>query len=160
MASTSRELSDAQVLDFLEEKSADCSDTISEDSIGYNFDSSSDSEEEETSQFSENIQENIWEEVDSANPPLPFACDLVGKQIVNVQCTSDPLDYFELFFNDDLITIIVTETNHYAEQFLAREKDKISTTKVLSKMGSHNSKGIEGIPRFANVDGNNSETKP
>ncbi|KAG8239438.1 hypothetical protein J437_LFUL017431 [Ladona fulva] len=39
-----------------------------------------------------------------------------------------PIKYFELFFDDDLIKIIVTETNRDAEQFLAHE-EKILTLK-------------------------------
>ncbi|KAG8237378.1 hypothetical protein J437_LFUL013013 [Ladona fulva] len=39
--------------------------------------------------------------------------------------------YFELFFDDDLIKIIVTETNRYAEQFLAHEKETILSLKNL-----------------------------
>ena len=35
---------------------------------------------------------------------------------------SDPLEFFKLFFTDELIDIIVTETNRYAGQFLAENQ--------------------------------------
>ena len=37
---------------------------------------------------------------------------------VEIKNPLDPLEFFEIFLNDDLINIIVTETNHYANQFL------------------------------------------
>ncbi|KAG8230675.1 hypothetical protein J437_LFUL010489 [Ladona fulva] len=42
---------------------------------------------------------------------------MVGKQVVPVQCANNPLEYFEFFFDDDLLKIIVIETNRYVEQF-------------------------------------------
>ena len=128
MASSSRELCDEQVLDALEEESAECSDSTSEISIGYSLDSNSE-ESEDPSHFSVNFQGNNWQEIDSADPPPPFACELLGKQILPVPCIDDPLAYFELFFDDEIISIIVTETNRYAAQFLAREKEKITQQK-------------------------------
>ena len=37
---------------------------------------------------------------------------------VEIKNPLDPLEFFEIFFNDELINIIVTETNRYISQFL------------------------------------------
>ena len=41
---------------------------------------------------------------------------------VNVQDTEDPISFFELYFDDALINLIVQQTNLYAQQVIA-EKD-------------------------------------
>ena len=52
-----------------------------------------------------------------------------------------PLDYFQLFFSDDIIHSIVTETNRYAEEMIAATEN-ISPS---SRLEANKSKRVESV---------------
>ncbi|GFU90918.1 piggyBac transposable element-derived protein 4 [Trichonephila clavipes] len=66
-----------------------------------------------------------WCKIDSSSPtPSPFSfTDDVGMKAC-VTNTSDPLEYFELFFTDEIVNHIVTETNVFATENLNKFKSK------------------------------------
>ena len=56
-----------------------------------------------------------WGKVDSDPIVAPFT----GESRMNIQLDSyEPLDFFKIFINDDLMNVIVDQTNTYAEQRL------------------------------------------
>ena len=61
-----------------------------------------------------------WHSQGSSRSRFPFNGNPGLK--VNVQNTEDPISLFELFFDDELINLIVQQTNLYAQQVIA-EKD-------------------------------------
>ncbi|GFV98738.1 piggyBac transposable element-derived protein 4 [Trichonephila clavipes] len=66
-----------------------------------------------------------WCRIDSSSPaPSQFSfTDDVGMKacVTNI---SDPLEYFELFFTDEIVNHIVTETNIFAAENLNKFKSK------------------------------------
>jgi hypothetical protein len=69
-------------------------------------------------------REDEWSEISSTNPPpAPERFPFTGGSSMNfrIDPESGALKYFELFFDDELIEFIVTETNRYASDSL-REK--------------------------------------
>ena len=61
---------------------------------------------------------------------LPFTINSGIK--VEIKNPLDPLEVFEIFFNDDLINTIVTETNRYSSQFLEENFSQLKA-RSLSK---------------------------
>ena len=61
---------------------------------------------------------------------LPFTINSGIK--VEIKNPLDPLEVFEIFFNDDLINTIVTETNCYSSQFLEENFSQLKA-RSLSK---------------------------
>lgn len=59
----------------------------------------------------------VWRMAHGTTPrDIPFT----GNSGVQVQTVGfEPYDFFALFINDDLLNCFVTETNRYAEQYLA-----------------------------------------
>ena len=65
--------------------------------------------------------ENGWKKVDSPPVTAPFT----GNSKLNVEMDkSEPIDFFELFINDDFIKILVEQTNLYAQK--CYETDNLS----------------------------------
>ena len=66
------------------------------------------------------VPDPTWHSRGSARSRFPFNGNPGLK--VNVQDTEDPISFFELYFDDALINLIVQQTNLYAQQVIA-EKD-------------------------------------
>ena len=62
------------------------------------------------------LVDNDWVAQGQLRPRFPFSGDPGIK--VNIADTDDPLAYFELFFDETLINVIVQHTNLYAKQYL------------------------------------------
>lgn len=45
-----------------------------------------------------------------------------NRLLVPIPEGNEPVDYFKLIFNDEIINLIVTETNRYAEEIFLREQ--------------------------------------
>lgn len=62
----------------------------------------------------------IWTPVDiTANITAPPRFPFIGNSGIQISIpTEDPLEYFDQFFNEEVISFIVEETNRYAEKFL------------------------------------------
>ena len=55
-----------------------------------------------------------------AHGATPGDIPLTGNPGVQVQTVGfEPYDYFALFINDDLLNCFITESNHYANDFIA-----------------------------------------
>jgi predicted AlkP superfamily phosphohydrolase/phosphomutase len=84
-----------------------------------NFESDASSVKEDVSESDSDtcdVCENVWKNVvrtDKKQKEYNFNKN-AGPKLHNFVGT-DPLHYFDLFFNDDLINIIAEETNRYAE---------------------------------------------
>ena len=93
----------------------------------------------------------VWRMAHEAIPP---GIPLTGNPGVQVQTVGfEPYDYFALFINDDLLNCFITESNHYANDFIAegilrrrsRANDWFPTNKkerkeflaLLFSMGTH-----------------------
>ena len=61
-----------------------------------------------------------WTEIDiSSQIPAPPRFPFTGNPGIQVNiATDDPLEFFELFFDESIISFIVEETNCYAEKYL------------------------------------------
>jgi len=85
---------------------------------------------------------DAWVTQGQLRPKFPFSGNPGIK--VNIADPDDPLAYFELFFDDPLIDMIVQQTNLYAKQFLdfnrstlkkrSRSKEWIDTNKEEMKV--------------------------
>jgi hypothetical protein len=62
------------------------------------------------------MQHGTWAKLGAEGPNFPFT----GKCGINVDLedTSNPLQYLELFCTPDIVEVIARETNRYAQQFL------------------------------------------
>ncbi|XP_064635294.1 piggyBac transposable element-derived protein 4-like [Lineus longissimus] len=69
-----------------------------------------------------------WSVNDQVRDRYPFTGNPGIK--VDIHDTSDPLEFFELFFGDELVDLIVTETNRFARQYLV---EKEGTLKARSR---------------------------
>jgi len=67
-----------------------------------------------------------------------------------VPITRDPKELFSLFLGDDVIDLIVRETNTYAEQCLAETGETWSTTaaEIRAYIGFHILMGINRLPEM------------
>ena len=73
--------------------------------------------------------ENGWGKIDSPPINAPFTKDV----LLNTQMDStEPIDFFKLFFDDDIVELLVTQTNLYAEQCTAAAGN-ITANSRLSK---------------------------
>ena len=67
-----------------------------------------------------------------------------------VDVPESPLDLFELFFSDDIMTEIVEETNRYAEQVMGEERyrewRKITKEELKAFFGFSILMGIDHLP--------------
>ncbi|GFV18331.1 piggyBac transposable element-derived protein 4 [Trichonephila clavipes] len=83
------------------------------------------SSEDDTSDEENFSSVRQWCKIDSSSPaPSRFSfTDDVGMKacVTNI---SDPLEYFELFFTDEIVNHIVTETNIFAAENLNKFKSK------------------------------------
>ena len=91
----------------------------SDSDVDMNFESDASSAEEAVSESesdTSDVCENVWKNVVRADKkPKEYNFNKnAGPKLHNFVGT-DPLHYFDLFFNDDLINIIAEETNRYAE---------------------------------------------
>ncbi|GFY74462.1 piggyBac transposable element-derived protein 4 [Trichonephila inaurata madagascariensis] len=66
-----------------------------------------------------------WCKIDSSSP-APSRFSFIGDVGMKACVTniSDPLEYFELFFTDEIVNHIVTETNIFAAENLNKFKSK------------------------------------
>ncbi|GFY56082.1 piggyBac transposable element-derived protein 4 [Trichonephila inaurata madagascariensis] len=66
-----------------------------------------------------------WCKIDSSSP-VPSRFSFIGDVGMKACVTniSDPLEYFELFFTDEIVNHIVTETNIFAAENLNKFKSK------------------------------------
>ncbi|XP_064643576.1 piggyBac transposable element-derived protein 4-like [Lineus longissimus] len=62
------------------------------------------------------VPDRDWSPHGQARARFPFTSNPGLK--VNIDDPEDPLEFFELFFNDELIDLIVTQTNLFAQQFM------------------------------------------
>ncbi|GBM21673.1 PiggyBac transposable element-derived protein 4 [Araneus ventricosus] len=88
-------------------------------------DSSVDSDESENSFSIQNARQ--WCKIDMQNiPPAPASFPFIGNPGPNFTMADDAtvLDYFELFFDDVMLQIIVKETNRYAQQYMNKAVPK------------------------------------
>ncbi|GFW14939.1 piggyBac transposable element-derived protein 4 [Trichonephila clavipes] len=102
-------------------------DDLSDSESDFSFDSDSDinfsdcsSCSYESDHGSINLQSvRQWCKIDIKNippPPVPFRGN--PGITVNIANNASILNYFELFFNDQILRMIVQETNRYAEQYI------------------------------------------
>ncbi|CAH2014666.1 unnamed protein product [Acanthoscelides obtectus] len=71
-----------------------------------------------------------WVENGIPRPPFPYT-DREGAQVpINIQ---DPVDIFELFFDDSIINLISEETNRYATQFIVHHGQKLKPKSRVRK---------------------------
>ena len=65
-----------------------------------------------------NFREDGWDPTE-----LAFTQTHVGprKEAFSLAKSTNPMDFFNLFLTDDLLDVLVTETNRYATQFLSQE---------------------------------------
>ncbi|GFT38724.1 piggyBac transposable element-derived protein 4 [Nephila pilipes] len=60
-------------------------------------------------------------EIDTSNPSLAPPCFLFTANPavhLNIDISDRTLQFFDIFFNDDLLEMIVAETNQYADRFI------------------------------------------
>ncbi|GFY75870.1 piggyBac transposable element-derived protein 4 [Trichonephila inaurata madagascariensis] len=83
------------------------------------------SSEDDSSDEEDFLSVRQWCKIDSSSPApsrFSFICDVGMKACVtNI---SDPLEYFELFFTDEIVNHIVTEANIFAAENLNKFKSK------------------------------------
>jgi hypothetical protein len=74
------------------------------------------SDEEENVSDNSSMQHHKWAKSGAKQPRFPFA----GKPGINVDLEgpSNSLEYSELFCTSNLVQVIATETNWYAQKFL------------------------------------------
>ena len=81
----------------------------------------------------------IWTPIDtSANLAAPPRFPFTGTSGIQALITTDdPLEYFQLFFNEEIISFIVDETNRYAEQYL-QSNELTPSSRVLNWKETNN----------------------
>ena len=139
MASTSRKIkSPGPAHDDLEDDDGDDSDVTMED-ITSNSSSSSDDDDNEQQMTADDSDSD---EDDSA---LPADWTTKGKKKRNfifrgeagvkfeVLDKEDPVEFFEKFFDDEVIDYLVTETNRFANQFLDENLETLSPQSRMNK---------------------------
>ena len=76
--------------------------------------------------------------------------DFTSRTVPTVNIPESPLEVFELFFSDDLLDIIVEESNRYAGQVMGeehyREWKKITKEDVKAFLGFSILMGIDHLP--------------
>ncbi|GFW46546.1 piggyBac transposable element-derived protein 4 [Trichonephila clavipes] len=91
------------------------------------------SSEDDTSDEENFSTARQWCKIDSSYPaPSRFSfTDDVGMKacVTNI---SDPLEYFELFFTDEIVNHIVTETNIFAAENLNKFKSKENIPELIN----------------------------
>lgn len=85
----------------------------------------------------------IWEDYDVENQEIFQFTGNEGLQTHTVDINSTPIDIFKLFFNDDLVSLIVRETNIYANQVL--QSTRISRNSRMNNWTDTNSQEIQVI---------------
>ena len=83
-----------------------------------------DLESDESSNEAENNKNSEWQSWRNGMsiPTLPFTVQNVGVQISDPNVLEREIDYFQLFFSDELLMMIVTETNRYATEKLSAKQ--------------------------------------
>ena len=74
----------------------------------------------------------VWYEIDTDSiPPAPSHFPFTATPLVNVILDENvtPLAYFEIFFDDQLLMILVNETNNYANQEINKQSAQSSYKK-------------------------------
>lgn len=85
------------------------------------------SDDDEKSESDEEPISNVrlWCRLDDAVPqPTPPAFPFTGSPGLktNIAGLKEPIDYFSLYFDDEIVDYIVIETNRFADQFLERNE--------------------------------------
>lgn len=106
--------------------------TDSDDDSEYSIDS--DDSENEDFDLSQNI-DIPWCSNGISRPSFEFT-NKTGIQVENLN-KNNLLDIFECFFTDDLVNIIVTETNRYANQFIAHNSDIKDNSRTKEWVGTN-----------------------
>nr|XP_047137925.1 piggyBac transposable element-derived protein 4-like [Hydra vulgaris] len=77
---------------------------------------------------SQKLPLSTWEKVNKDVPSNLMDFPELFQEGLNVRMGKNPtcLDFFELYFPDELITLLVAETNRYARQFFAANPDNSS----------------------------------
>ncbi|GFX57313.1 piggyBac transposable element-derived protein 4 [Trichonephila clavipes] len=101
---------------------------LSDSESNFSFDNDSDinfsdcsSSSDESDHDSINLQSvRQWCKIDMKNIPPPLPVPFRGNPgiTVNIANIASILNYFELFFDDQILRMIVQETNRYAEQYI------------------------------------------
>ncbi|GFT19674.1 uncharacterized protein NPIL_404091 [Nephila pilipes] len=79
------------------------------------------SSDEEMKMLDDLTQVRNFSEIDTSNPPLatpffPFAANRAVHK--NIDISDGTLQFLDIFFDDNLLEMIVAETNQYADQFI------------------------------------------
>ena len=72
-----------------------------------------------------------WARQGIARNPFPFIGDSGVKFIVEDK--NNPMEFFEMFFNENIFELIVTETNRFAKQFLDAKLETLPTNSRMRK---------------------------
>jgi hypothetical protein len=62
------------------------------------------------------MQPEVWADSGAERPRFPFT--LKPGINADLKDRSNPLEYFELFYTPDIVGVVATETNRYAQKFL------------------------------------------
>ena len=122
-----------------------------------------DEQEEEKQETPKNSHESAWTEVDPEWRPnwLPEYNGGIGGASSSVpENTTEALEYFELYFDAEIIDLIVVETNRYAENFFTSKPEKrqqefykywkdCSALQIKAYLGILIHMGIQKLPRLA-----------
>lgn len=104
------------------------------------------SEEESDSSFCED-DENGWKEI----PLIPSEIDFDRVGVLPKEPfleTDKPIDFFNKFFNPDLIHLLVQQTNLYAEQNHTRHWTEVDDKEMQGFIGMLIAMGIHSLPSF------------
>ena len=74
---------------------------------------------------------NDWTSNGKERSPFSFQSDYGVK--FSVSDRDNPVEYFENYFDAEVITFLVTETNRFAKQFQAEKKDQLSPQSRIHK---------------------------
>ncbi|XP_068103433.1 piggyBac transposable element-derived protein 4-like [Hyperolius riggenbachi] len=131
MASSSRRhLSDQALLDILDESDSDVESVVDSTDSGMPGDLSSASET--TSESDRECSASVvrtWCEMGCLTQEPPPRFPFTGSPGQKWECDHSPLAYMELFLPEEVIDMIVQETNRYAEQQLAAPFSRFSRTR-------------------------------
>ena len=104
------------------ESSFSSSSSLFSDSSDSDFRLSSSTETDDKNDVSRpNLQTSVWNSV-CASTSTVFEGQQGPSDLVVVDDITSPLDYFQLFFNDSLMAVLVEQTNLYAAQYIEQNE--------------------------------------
>lgn len=81
--------------------------------------------------------------------PSPITVEsFTGTSGPAVSISSDPMELFSLFFDDNVIALIVRETNRYASQCRGNEQWKTNPAEIRAYLGFNVLMGINHLPEI------------